>query len=97
MSFYGEISALPSWNALPGWAAKPAQAADPPLPPVSVRECRRMCLMLHLESCTPGQDWAEWFVPVRTSTYQYMTVHDISRIPHLNNAGRTSAYFKKEV
>ncbi len=30
----------------------------------------------HLESCTPGQDRANWYSPVHTGTYQYMTVHD---------------------
>jgi hypothetical protein len=31
---------------------------------------------VHLESCTPGQDKANWYSPVHTGTYQYMTVHD---------------------
>ena len=34
---------------------------------------------LHLESCTPGQDWAKWYVLVRTSTYQYETVQGSTR------------------
>ena len=29
---------------------------------------------IHLESCTPGQDRAKWYIPVRTRTYQYNTV-----------------------
>ncbi len=28
----------------------------------------------HLESCTPGQDWANQYILVSTSTYQYNTV-----------------------
>ncbi len=30
--------------------------------------------------CTPGQDQAYRYSPVRTGTYQYMTVHDSTRI-----------------
>ena len=29
----------------------------------------------HLESCTPGQDQAKWYVRVRTSTHWYVLVH----------------------
>ena len=28
----------------------------------------------HLESCTPGQDWANRYILVRTSTYWYNTI-----------------------
>ncbi len=46
----------------------------------------------HLESCTPGQDLANWYVLVRTGTYKYMMVHNSMRIPHLYKAVRTSTY-----
>ena len=47
---------------------------------------------LHLESCTPGQDWAKWYVLVCTSTYQYNTVHVSTRIPNLYIPVCTSTY-----
>ena len=46
----------------------------------------------HLESCTPGQDWAKWYVLVRTSTYQYETVQVSTRIPNLYILVHTSTY-----
>ena len=46
----------------------------------------------HLESCTPGQDWAKWYVLVRTSTYQYKTVQASTRIPSLYILVCTSTY-----
>ena len=46
----------------------------------------------HLESCTPGQDWAKWYVPVRTSTYQYETVQGSTRIPYWYEAVCTGTY-----
>ena len=46
----------------------------------------------HLESCTPGQDWAKWYVLVCTSTYQYNTVHVSTRIPNLYIPVCTSTY-----
>ncbi len=46
----------------------------------------------HLESCTPGQDLANWYILVRTGTYQYMTIHDSTRIPHLYETVLTSPY-----
>ncbi len=48
---------------------------------------------IHLESCTPGQDLANWYIPVRTGTYQYMTVHDSMRIPHLYETVHTSTFY----
>ena len=47
---------------------------------------------MHLESCTPGQDWAKWYVLVCTSTYQYNTVHVSTRIPNLYIPVCTSTY-----
>ncbi len=35
---------------------------------------------IHLESCTPGQDWANRYILVRTSTYWYNTVQGSTRI-----------------
>jgi hypothetical protein len=46
----------------------------------------------HLESCTPGQDLANWYVPVRTGTYTYMMVHNSTRFLHLYEAVRTGTY-----
>ncbi len=46
----------------------------------------------HLESCTPGQDWAKWYVLVCTSTYQYKTVQVSTRIPNLYIPVCTSTY-----
>ena len=46
----------------------------------------------HLESCTPGQDWAKWYVLVCTSTYQYKTVQVSTRIPNLYIQVCTSTY-----
>ncbi len=34
---------------------------------------------VHLESCTPGQDWAKWYILARTSTYQYVPVQHSTR------------------
>ena len=34
----------------------------------------------HLESCTPGQDWANRYILVRTNTYRYNTVQGSTRI-----------------
>jgi hypothetical protein len=48
--------------------------------------------MVHLESCTPGQDWAKWYVLVCTSTYQYKTVQVSTRIPNLYIPVCTSTY-----
>ncbi len=36
-------------------------------------------------------------VLVCTGTYQYMTVHDSTRIPHLYKAVRTSTYSKQDM
>ena len=47
---------------------------------------------VHLESCTPGQDWAKWYVLVCTSTYQYKTVQVSTRIPNLYIPVCTSTY-----
>ena len=47
---------------------------------------------IHLESCTPGQDWAKWYVLVRTSTYQYETVQVSTRITSLYIPVCTSTY-----
>ncbi len=49
---------------LPSWA-----------PGLRVRRLSR-----HLESCTPGQDWANRYILVRTSTYRYNTVQGSTRI-----------------
>ena len=51
------------------------------------------CSITHLESCTPGQDWAKWYVLVRTSTYQYKTVQVSMRIPNLYILVCTSTYW----
>ena len=51
-----------------------------------------LCRLLHLESCTPGQDWAKWYVLVRTSTYQYETVQGSTRIPYWYEAVCTGTY-----
>ncbi len=37
-------------------------------------------ITIHLESCTPGQDWANRYILVRTSTYRYNTVQGSTRI-----------------
>ncbi len=47
----------------------------------------------HLESCTPGQDQENWYSPVHTGTYQYMTEHDSTRILHLYETVRTGMYW----
>ena len=61
--------------------------------------CTRFCqvvripdVTVHLESCTPGQDWAKWYVLVRTSTYQYETVQGSTRIPYWYEAVCTGTY-----
>jgi hypothetical protein len=51
-------------------------------------------MTVHVESCTPGQDRAKWYIPVSTSTYwsQYNMVQVSMRIPHLYKAVCTSTY-----
>ena len=49
-------------------------------------------LNMHLESCTPGQDRAKWYIPVRTSTWWYNMVQVSMRIPHTYKTVCTSTY-----
>jgi hypothetical protein len=35
----------------------------------------------HLEPCTPGQDRAYWYIPVRTGTYRYVPIPASTRFP----------------
>ncbi len=71
-----------------------AHSRSPGLTGSSSSPCHGGALGEHLESsgCTPGQDLANWYILVRTGTYQYMTVHDSTRIPHLYETVCTSTY-----
>ena len=60
--------------------------------PLHAIEDANVIVCLHLESCTPGQDWAKWYVLVRTSTYQYETVQGSTRIPYWYEAVCTGTY-----
>ena len=40
---------------------------------------------VHLESCTPGQDWAKWYILVRTSTYRSRYNRDSIRQSRYDN------------
>jgi hypothetical protein len=61
-------------------------------------------ITLHLESCTPGQDWPKWYilvrsstyVPVRTSTTRYKAVREFHSRTYRYVLVHTSTYFQQD-